>query len=296
MKSLNVSLLVGIYAKRLKLCCDSEYEAVDQVWQFVEKITGKTKVQLLISKFIELSDEQEKLLESFIVQRVEQRKPLQYILGTVLFCGFEIKVTPPILIPRPETEEWVLWLIKMLHDAGMSQKQFKILDLCTGSGCIALALAKAFPQASVWGVDINPQAVMLAQENQHLLGLKNVNFMVSDLYDALPSDSFFDVIVSNPPYVLPKEFEVLQPEVKNWEDERALIIDPDQLLYKRILNDLKKRKILQSEFAGNGLPILVLEVGLQVEKIAKELIDSEFEGVQVHEDMYGRPRWLSAQI
>jgi len=168
-----------------------------------------------------LSGLQQELLQQLIKRRIKNHEPLAYILQTVPFCGLELQVEPPILIPRLETEEWCLELIDRLKLHKNSP--LKIVDLCTGSGCLALSLAKAFPQSSVVGIDINPTAVELAKQNAADNALHNVTFMQADLFGQLPQINNINVFVANPPYISATQWQNLPPEVKDWEDPQALI-------------------------------------------------------------------------
>lgn len=167
----------------------------------------------------------EQRLEELLQALLVEHKPLDYILGTVPFCDVRVQVRPPTLIPRPETEEWVFNLIERLKPI---KQPLRILDVCTGSGCIALALAHAFPDSTVTGVDISTTALALANDNKKLLGIANVSFIQSDLFAAVQGQCF-DVIVSNPPYIAHDEWLHLDPVVRDWEDYQALVADQQGL-------------------------------------------------------------------
>lgn len=246
---------------------------------------------------IELSPHQQKLLDEWIKQRVEACKPLQYILGSVPFCDLTIQVRSPILIPRPETEEWVSWLIERLKP--LDTKGLRILDLCTGTGCIALALAHHLPDSVVTGIDINPEAIALAQENKRTLNLSNIEFILSDLYTALSQDLKFDLIVSNPPYLCSSEYEALSEDVKKWEDPRALVApDRGMQLYHSIiagahgyLDTLHRKKSLTQ------VPAFVCEIGpAQKDSIKDVLVGHGFKNVDLINDLQHAPRWVIAFI
>ncbi|KAG1121915.1 hypothetical protein G6F42_011968 [Rhizopus arrhizus] len=148
------------------------------------------------------------------------------------FCELDIVTRPPTLIPRWETEEWTYKVIEMLkNQLSTVQKPLRILDVCTGSGCISLALAKHLPKDSVHitGLDISTKAISLSHHNLdlHRSQLQNpVEFHVQDVFQYTPQDDIH-LIVSNPPYITDEEYETLDPDVKNWEDARALVA-PDQ--------------------------------------------------------------------
>ena len=155
-----------------------------EAWWLVQKITSKNKSFLLLNRTIQLTSDQEITLFKWVNERIN-KKPLQYILGSVPFCNLDILVKPPILIPRPETEEWSSDLIKKLPNIPLN-----ILDLCSGSGCITLALTKALPKARVIGLDIEQEAIDLALENKRHNDIHNVDFIKSDLYEAVHHKTF----------------------------------------------------------------------------------------------------------
>lgn len=162
-----------------------------------------------------------------LVARHAAGEPLAYITGFQPFCNLEISVTPDVLIPRPETEELVDWAAHFFNPAA----PLKILDLCTGSGCIALALAAQLPHACVTAVDISPRALQVARHNAERLKLQEkITFIESDLWENVQGD--FDIIVSNPPYIPSGDLPGLMREV---QAEPALALDggPDGLQLTR---------------------------------------------------------------
>jgi len=186
---------------------------------------------------------------SRILERRGKREPLQYIIGHVDFLGLKIHVGPGVLIPRPETEIMADEVIKTisgqqsavgsreLKDYGRSTVggRVKILDLCTGSGCLALALAREFPRGEVFGTDVSRKALDYAMDNARTNEIRNVTFLNGDLYEPLKGRKF-DIIVSNPPYIRKKDICTLQPEIKGWEPLEALDGGEDGLrFYREIL-------------------------------------------------------------
>ena len=164
---------------------------------------------------------------SQLVARHADGEPLAYITGFQPFCNLDISITPDVLIPRPETEELVEWAAHFFNPAA----PLKILDLCTGSGCIALALAAQLPHACVTAVDISPRALQVARHNAQRLKLQEkINFIESDLWKNVQGN--FDIIVSNPPYIPSEELPALMREV---QAEPALALDggPDGLRLTR---------------------------------------------------------------
>ena len=165
-----------------------------------------------------------------IVSEIHTGRPIQYILGYTYFCEMKIRVDESVLIPRPETEEMVL---NMSSDFDLPGK--RIIDLGTGSGCIALALKKQFPEADVSGVDLSKEALATSIKNGNLNKLK-INWFHGDLLDSelLKTEADFDLVVSNPPYVLKSERELMTKNVLKFEPGSALFVnDSDPLIYFR---------------------------------------------------------------
>ena len=247
----------------------------------LQRITGKKPVELLVNRKFELSEDQKLLLNQWIDELTEQKKPLQYILGSVPFCGVDILVEPPVLIPRPETEEWVENLYKFL----LPKQPLNILDLCTGSGCIALALAKKLARSIIIGSDIGEQAISLALKNKDRLELQNISFIQSDLFKKLKGRRF-DVIIANPPYVTYDEWQQLEPHVKNWEDRRALVAGDNGLaLIKKIIQESR------DYFKMNSLGLLVLEIGtLQAEAVCTFMRSCGYTDIEIQKDIANHDR------
>ncbi|MBM2814754.1 MAG: Methyltransferase [Ignavibacteria bacterium] len=156
-------------------------------------------------------------------------EPLQYILGKVNFLGYDFKIKPGVLIPRPETE----LLCKIAIDS-IENDIAKILDIGTGSGCIALTIAKERPSVTVRAIDNSDSALEIAKSNAAFHGLSNVNFENCDILNNLPAESGFDIIISNPPYINLNDYTLLDKVVKDWEPRSALTDEFDGLtFYKR---------------------------------------------------------------
>ncbi len=271
--------------------------AQQEAWWMLQALLSKTKAALCAVPIIELTQAQHDVLNEWVRLRVCDQMPLQYILGSVPFCDLTIQVRSPILIPRPETEEWTSWLIKQLKP--LETSSLRILDLCCGTGCIGLALAYHLPDSTVIGIDINPEAIALAQKNKQVCGLENIQFIESDLYEALPRDIQFDLIVTNPPYLCPSEYEALSEDVKKWEDPQALVAQERGMeLYRRIIEQARhyldgvNRK---ETFAQ--VPAFVCEIGpAQIESIKNMLLACGFKNVDLIDDLQGVPRWAIAFI
>lgn len=202
-----------------------------------------------------------------VLRRRQRREPLQYIIGHVDFNGLKIKVGPGVLIPRPETELIVEEVIKTADGRQPTVSRSKdsnfrlsptdhrlnVLDLCTGSGCLALAIAKHHEKSDVVGTDFSLKTLEYARENARINGIRNVTFLQGDLYEPLRGRRF-DIIVSNPPYIKREDIDNLAPEIKGWEPVEAVDGGEDGLhFYKRIIS--------QSPDHLSGGGSLILELG-----------------------------------
>jgi release factor glutamine methyltransferase len=216
---------------------------------------------------------------SRLLQRRVRGEPVQYIIGHVEFLGLTIKVGKGVLIPRPETELLAEEAMKAVTRNGFpvtSQEKdlslvtrhslLSVLDLCTGSGCIAMALAKKFPDAEVYGTDISKKALAYAKKSAEANDCKNVTFLEGSLFEAVKHKKF-DLIVSNPPYIRSDEIETLQREIRDWEPISALDGGKDGMdFYRRILSSA-------GDYLNPG-GFILLELGYDqsdtVQKLARE--------------------------
>lgn len=173
----------------------------------------------------ELSPDELKKLDEIVSERA-LRKPLEYITGRVEFLGLSLAVGPGVLVPRPETELMAELAIKLLKEKNMTCP--RVLDMCTGCGCIALSIKKNLPDSFVTATDISPLALNYARKNALSNGVENIRLLKGRLFEALGVDERpFDLIVSNPPYVKTSDISALMPEVSKWEPPEALDGGPD---------------------------------------------------------------------
>lgn len=280
--SMNIHHLITEITEKLLPEYGSKHMATQSAWWLLQKITSKNESHLIAQHEIYLSQREAEQLDEWIADIVLLHKPLAYILGSVPFLNLTLDVKPPILIPRPETEEWCNDLIQELKTS--KQHSYTILDLCAGSGCIALALAKAFPASTVIATDINSESIELVVHNAQKNGITNVITILSDLYKNIPEDRLFDVIVSNPPYISEEEFVELDPSVTEWEDKRALVAQEHGLaLLKEIIFGAPQR------LAYNG--VLWVEIGYkQGAAVAQIFRAVGFKDVQIIKDLAGNDR------
>lgn len=259
-------------------------------WWMLEAVTKKNKAYLLAHETIELTVQQQNALNNWIHQQVHQHMPLQYLLGAVPFGDLEVLVEPPILIPRPETEEWCMDLIEQLQK--LEDQSISILDLCSGSGCIGLALAHALPHAQVYAVDIAPEAIQLGVMNAQHNDVENITFIESDLFTNIPENTHFDLIVSNPPYIPSQEWQELDLSVTKWEDPVALIADDQGLeVIRRIINQAPSYIKQNTAFAQHDIPQFVMEIDPpQAETVCTLLQDAGFNTVTTKKDLERKER------
>jgi release factor glutamine methyltransferase len=222
---------------------------------------------------------------SHAISQLKKQTPVQHITGETGFFELTLKAGPEAMIPRPETEELVQWILE--DHAG---ECCRILDVGTGTGCIALALASKLPDAAVVATDISPPALDLARENARRLGL-TIEFVLNDIRkEDLPGESPMpDLIVSNPPYIPMAEREYLDANVRDFDPPRALFVpDEDPLLYYRHIAGLGK-KVLRP----GGM--LYLEIHEKSGRQIKDLLQiSGFENIILRRDINGKERMVSA--
>jgi len=262
--------------ERLQLVCSGEMAAQQEAWWLLESATGKSRTRLIADGSSALDDTARQFVEYALFERVEKQKPIEYVLGAVAFCGFAFEISEPVLIPRQETEEWVLNLVKTLREKIPSNIKFSILDACTGSGCIGLVLASAFPNATVVGIDISADAISLAERNKQRFGVNNITFIKCPVEEFLDkTNKKFDLIVSNPPYLSRTEFPsacIECPSLK-WESSIALIGGDDGLYFYKEILDKASRVLTQNTDLPESTPRIVFEIGHAQGGVVKELAE-----------------------
>jgi len=219
-----------------------------------------------------------------IIARLRRHEPLQYIVGHARFHGHQFKVTPAVLIPRPETEQ----LVDLIVDENTGS-DLRVLDMGTGSGCIAISLARALKFAQVDALDISRDALAVARENAAALKAR-VRFFESDILSPQPAASY-DIIVSNPPYICWSEREAMDRNVKDFEPGQALFVpDNDPLLFYKAIAPYAA----QSLVSGGRL---YLEINQRFGNEVKRLLeDCGLDDVRIIDDSYGKPRFVAAKV
>lgn len=265
-------------------------------WWILQAVCEKTKTELIIQETVMLSPEQQQKIDHWLEYLIQDKMPLQYVLGTVPFADLEILVEPPTLIPRPETEEWCLYIIE--HLLTLDNKKIKILDLATGSGCVALALSSYLPQARIVATDIADTALELAEKNIEHNKIRNVTLIKSDLFESIPLDMKFDMIVSNPPYITATEFNDLDETVTRWEDHNALVAPDNGLaIIKQIIVQAPQFILTNEEMRSKNIAELVIEIGYAQGAAVRELMETAgYSDVLVHKDLEGKDRFVTGRI
>ena len=290
-RSNRVRDIIGLFHEEL----DAMY-GISEVSVFCEMLfeafLGWNKVRLLTSK--EQTVNQSDLLRfHWALEDLKRYRPIQHIIGYTDFCGCRIAVSPDVLIPRPETEEIVNWTLSTLHSPLFALHSplstLRFLDLCTGSGCIAIALKKAFSQAEVTAVDVSDKALEIARRNAESNGTE-INFIQADLLatDCHLSSADYHLIISNPPYVMEKERVQMQPNVLGYEPDTALFVpDVDPLLFYRAI-----ASVACSSLTLDGL--LVVEVNETLADATAALLGGYGLVPTVHADFRDKPRFVTA--
>ena len=236
-------------------------------------------------------------LMQIATKQLEQEIPIQYIIGKTEFFGLPFNVNKEVLIPRPETEELVEQVLneisliktcKTSSDLASKEKQFKILDIGTGSGCIAISLKKQLPSSEISAMDVSDKALRVANKNA-LLNQVDINFIHQDILKTTNLDKLYNVIVSNPPYVRELEKKEIKNNVLNNEPHLALFVDnKNPLLFYNKIAELAKKFLTK-----NGQLHLEINQYLGKETI-KLLAEKGFKNIQLKKDIFANDRIISA--
>ena len=290
-----------------------EGEAKAVALMLLEKVAGLPTAKALIADGNDLLCRRQSLLE--LAARVAKGEPVQYVLGEADFCGLTLKVKPGVLIPRPETEELVAWVVENvkansnLLPLTSNLSPFKLLDIGTGSGCIAVALAKKLKEAEVEAWDVSNDALEIARENAERNGvqvktskvdvldinansnsqLSTLNCQLSTLTSHLSPLTSYNIIVSNPPYICEEEKAEMERNVLEHEPRLALFVpDDDPLLFYRRIAELGLSLLKEK-----GL--LFFEINRRFgEEVIKMLQEKGYREVELRQDMFGNDRMVKA--
>ena len=261
---------------------------------------GMTLTDIICGKVNELSSDEERNLEE-IITRLQNGEPVQYVLGEADFAGRTFHVEPGVLIPRPETAELCQWIEEEISSLDADDPK-QILDICTGSGCIAITLGLTIPNSEVTGWDISEDALRIAQGNVEMLKARNVRIEYQDALmlpkaaeaeEAAEAESSlsksWNIIVSNPPYICEKEKADMEKNVLEHEPSIALFVpDEEPLKFYRAIAEYAS-SALKSEGA------LYFEINPIYEKEAREMLEElGFKDIKTKEDAYGKKRMMKA--
>ena len=253
-----------------------------------EYLHNLKRVDVALNPNFELSEDEVQKWNAILAD-LQQEKPIQYITGEAWFYGLQFEVNENTLIPRPETEELVEWIIESQKSKVQSQK-CEILDIGTGTGCIPISLKTNLPQANVSAIDVSEKALEVAKRNAASNKLE-INFILTNILEAKDLNQYFDVIVSNPPYVRNLEKQEIKKNVLDYEPHLALFVeDTDALLFYRKIAQLALKNL-----SPNGL--LFFEINQYLGKETVELLENlGFKNIELKKDIYGNDRMIKCSI
>lgn len=241
-------------------------------------------VDIVLNDNLVISQANQKKFE-VAIKRLQNYEPIQYILGSVYFFSSEFKVDPSVLIPRPETEELVAWILDHFN----KNDSPTILDLGTGSGCIAISLAKHLPNAKVFALDVSSKALNVAKYNAKINNVE-VTFLKADMMKISSFDFDFDAIVSNPPYVCFHEKAQMKTNVLNYEPHLALFVNDDTPLqfYMAI------KRIASHHLKSSAVAFMEINEAF-ADEMTQLFNDDSFQNTIIKKDTFGKPRMLKTQ-
>jgi release factor glutamine methyltransferase len=277
----------SIFIKELSLIYDID-EAESFFYIILENKQNLKRLDLALNFDLEFSVSEIEVWNE-ILEKLKLEIPIQYILGTTSFFGLEFKVNENVLIPRPETEQLVELIISK-NPIIQKSKNLKILDIGTGSGCIAISLAKNLPNAEVFAIDISEKALEIAQKNAKINEV-NVTFNQKNILETDDLLEDFDIIVSNPPYVRNLEKHEIKKNVLGNEPHLALFVeDNDALIFYR-----KIAELAQKNLSENGQ--LYFEINQYLGKETVDLLQKmNFKNLELKKDIYGNDRMISCSL
>ncbi|TKS57499.1 peptide chain release factor N(5)-glutamine methyltransferase [Mesohalobacter halotolerans] len=275
--------LQNLFHKTLsKIYSKSEIDTF--LYWVVEEVLKLKRIDVYLNPDVEINSKELKTIQNYL-HRLQQQEPIQYILGSTEFYGMRFQVNPEVLIPRPETEELVEWIVTELKN--QSKKQ--ILDIGTGSGCIAIALKKELPECEISALDISKTALQIASENAKQNQL-TINFEAQDIFklNSLPKE--VEIIVSNPPYVRVLEKKQMHENVLKFEPHQALFVKNDDAL-------VFYKKIIELALASSRCKTVYFEINQYLSDDLKKMIQSyNISNAEFRKDFRGNERMLKLLI
>ncbi len=253
----------------------------------MEDVFKRSRVDLLIDADKEAGETRCELVDR-IVRRVLADEPLQYVLGFETFMGMKLAVNSSVLIPRPETEE----LVELIIDREGKREDLTVLDVGTGSGCIALALSRNLRFPHITAIDISDAALQIARQNAQTLKVRNVEWIKADILTlAAPAEPCYDIIVSNPPYVMESERQEMQPSVADHEPATALFVpDSDPLRFYHAIAAYARKALRPG---GH----LYFELNpLTADRLKRDLEADGWHDCELYRDSHGKIRFLTATL
>lgn len=255
----------------------------------IEEHLGLQRIDTVLKPNFKIEQKVFQFLQSAL-KRLKEEEPIQYIIGKTEFYGYPFLVDQNTLIPRPETEELVAWILKEIKEKEQESKPLKILDIGTGTGCIPISLAKKLPNAMISAIDVSKDALKVAKKNAEL-NTVTINFIELDILKAEKLFTAYDIIVSNPPYVRALEKVEIQNNVLKNEPHLALFVDDDNPLvfYDKIANLAKKH------LSKNG--VLFFEINQYLGNETIQLLkQKEFKRVALKKDLFKNDRMIKATL
>ncbi len=275
------------FIKELSSLYDA-YEAESFFYLILENKHKLRQIDLALNHELAFSDA-DLTVWTVLLEQLKKEVPIQYLLGKTHFYGLDFEVNENVLIPRPETEELVEWIINE-NKKEDKPKKIRVLDIGTGSGCIAVSLAKNLPNAEVFGIDVSKKAIETAKRNA-IYNNVDVTFLFQDILDTDLLACNFDIIVSNPPYIRNLEKEEIRKNVLDYDPHLALFVDDnDALIFYRKIAALAKGSLFE-----NGK--LYFEINQYLGKEMTDLLEKmNFKNIELRKDIYSNDRMISCNV
>ena len=276
---------IKIFLKQKLASTIDAVELSSLMGMLIEAVTGWNRMQQIVNVNTELTKEHQAQIELYAEQLLSG-KPIQYILGKAWFMGNELMVNEHVLIPRPETEELVEWIISY---ASIMNKPLSIIDIGTGSGCIPIALKLALPLCKLTGLDISKEALAVAEINANNVKA-SIEWIEQDILNTAALDNTYDIIVSNPPYIPIQEKANMQEQVVGFEPSIALFVsNEDPLIFYKAIAKMAKQNL-----STNGQ--LFFEIHYDQGKAILALLDELNFHAELRQDSFGKNRMIRASL
>ena len=274
-----------IFFKEQLISMYDEEELNSIFYLILENVNHLKRIDLALNINLKFT-QSEILIWNEIIEKLKLEIPIQYILGSTSFYGLNFMVNNNVLIPRSETEELVDWIIK----TSKNYRFINVLDIGTGSGCIAISLAKNIENSNIFALDVSKEALIIAKKNAEINNV-TVNFIQNDILQTVEIDQKFDVIVSNPPYVRNLEKHEIKKNVLDNEPHLALFVtDNDALIFYRKIAEFALNNLVRNGF-------LFFEINQYLGKETEELLQNiGFKNIELRKDMYGNDRMIRCNL